>query len=61
MMTAVSLLVGATVFYMGFLLGFEFPKSGTAKIKKENKNIFVDDRLQKEYRNFLNYDGTPQI
>ncbi len=51
------LLLAITAFLIGFVLGTVSYKPSSAK-----KIRFDDDyaRIQKEYENFLNYDGTEQ-
>ncbi len=51
-------LVGFFAYIFGFLLGLKFeikPKIHKIKIKKQEKT-----EIQKDYENFLNYDGTVQ-
>ncbi|MBO5358253.1 MAG: hypothetical protein J6A78_02925 [Clostridia bacterium] len=51
------LLLAITAFLIGFVLGTVSYKPSSAK------KIKLDDdyaRIQKEYENFLNYDGTEQ-
>ncbi len=59
MSIALSLLAGATVFFAGFLLGYNPPYFKTATTKK----AFPDNaqsHLPQEYINFLSYDGSVQ-
>lgn len=59
MSIALTLLAGATVFFAGFLLGYNPPCFKTATAK----SIFpanAQSNLPQEYINFLNYDGSVQ-
>ena len=53
------LILAILAFLMGFFLG-AIPKQQSSAIKKEYSQLdFVT--LEKEYENFLNYDGTEQL
>lgn len=59
MIVLTVMLVAVFALLFGFLVGFSFQpnyKSKAKIIKKEQ----ADSELQKEYENFLNYDGTAQ-
>ncbi len=50
--------VGIAAFLMGLILGVsEVPQKST---KKDTEPLNTSERLQKEYENFLNYDGSVQ-
>lgn len=50
--------VGIAAFLMGLTVGStELPQKSA---KKPTEPISNDERLQKEYENFLNYDGSVQ-
>ena len=57
-MIILFLLLAISAFMIGFLCGYK--KENSPRIRKP---VAYDDeflRLQKEYENFLNYDGTEQ-
>ena len=59
MMILTVMLVAVFALLFGFLLGFSYETKSnvkTRKIKYEQN----DTEIQKEYENFLNYDGTAQ-
>ncbi len=50
--------VGIATFLMGLTVGnSELPQK---RAKKPTEPLIDDERLQKEYENFLNYDGSVQ-
>lgn len=52
------LLLAISAFLIGFFLGvYEKPPQRSLNSKHDDSDILV---LQKEYENFLNYDGTEQ-
>ena len=53
------MLVAVFAFLLGFLLGFIFETKPNIKVKKVKVKA-EDSGIQKEYENFLNYDGTAQ-
>ncbi len=61
MNTALTLLGGAAVFFMGFLIGFSFPDIFSAQ--RESRKCFGKNRsetesITRELKNFLYYDGS---
>ncbi len=57
----ISMLFGALAFIAGFNLGLN--KSPSRNIRTFKKtDVFAEDneRIKREYRNFLNYDGSEQ-
>lgn len=60
MINAIMLFAGATVFFAGFLLGEKFDFSPPESQKYTGGGIKGDVITNKEYLNFLNYDGTEQ-
>lgn len=50
--------VGVAAFLMGLIVGYsDVPQKST---KKPYEPLNTTERLQKEYENFLNYDGSVQ-
>ncbi len=59
MIVLTVMLVAVFALLFGFLVGFSFELTYKPKVKKIKKEQ-TDSELQKEYENFLNYDGTAQ-
>ncbi|MCQ2454584.1 MAG: hypothetical protein MJ090_00330 [Clostridia bacterium] len=53
-----------TAFLTGFILGFSFPFQKKSPVLPRNNSMQNDlldfSELNREYRNFLDYDGTKQ-
>ena len=60
MMIVTVMLVAVFALTLGFLIGFSTDTQSYTKTKKPIKHVSNDSEIQKEYENFLNYDGTPQ-
>lgn len=60
MMIVTVMLVAVFALVLGFLIGFSTDTQNYTKTKKPIKHESNDSEIQKEYENFLNYDGTPQ-
>lgn len=57
-MIFIFLLLAVSTFLIGFLCGYKEKRlPSVQKIKHDDSDLL---RLQKEYENFLNYDGTEQ-
>lgn len=57
-MILLFLLLAFSAFIIGFLCGYK--KESSHRVKKVNYDDSDLLKLQKEYENFLNYDGTEQ-
>ena len=60
MMIVTVMLVAVFALALGFLIGFSMDTQSYTKTTKPIKHESNDNEIQKEYENFLNYDGTPQ-
>ena len=58
-MIIMFLILAILAFLMGFFLG-ALPKQRSSAIKKAHSQVDYET-LEKEYENFLNYDGTEQL
>ena len=58
-MIFIFLLLAVSAFLIGFLCGYKKERTPLLdKVKYDDSDIL---KLQKEYENFLNYDGTEQF
>ena len=57
----ISILLSSLAFIVGFNLGLNKSLSRNIRTYKKT-NVFAEDseRIKREYRNFLNYDGSEQ-
>lgn len=59
MIVLTVMLVAVFALLFGFFVGFSLQPTYKPKVKTVKKEQ-TDSELQKEYENFLNYDGTAQ-